>query len=131
MLPPRYNFGSVQIYYSYEAQKKMCAPAPLYPTKADYERAAFPPAVVHFLGEERPWRAGNRHPYRKNYEEALAKTPWKDAPQEQGWQMYFRCFGLFNALTKPFPMLRWRIINSLIPAFLRFRGRKRVKADGK
>ena len=55
----------------------------------------------------------------------------QDAPQEQGWQMYFRCFGLFNALTKPFPMLRWRIINSLIPAFLRFRSRKRVKADGK
>ena len=131
ILPPRYNFGSVQIYYGYAAQKKMCAPAPFYAAKADYEAAAFPPAIVHFLGEERPWRAGNRHPYRKAYEEALAKTPWKNAPQEQGWQTYFRCFGLFNAVTKPFPLLRWRIINSLIPAFMRMREKKRVKANGK
>lgn len=126
-LPPRYNYGSVQIYYPWKAQKRMCAPAPFYPTAQAYAQAAFPPAIVHFLGEERPWREGNRHPYRAAYEEALAQTPWRDAPKESGWQTYFRCFNLFNRLTRPFPLLRWRIINALIPAFMRYREQARKK----
>ena len=126
-LPPRYNFGSVQIYYPWKAQKRMSAPAPFYPTEQAYQQAAFPPAIIHFLGEERPWREGNRHPYRAAYEAALAKTPWRGAPMESGWQTYFRCFDLFNRLTRPFPLLRWRIINALIPAFMRYREQARKK----
>ncbi len=126
-LPPRYNYGSVQIYYPWEAQRRMCAPAPFYPTAQAYAQAAEPPAIIHFLGEERPWREGNRHPYRDAYLAALVRTPWRDAPMESGWNAYFRCFDLFNRLTRPFPLLRWRIINALIPAFMRYREQARKK----
>lgn len=131
LLPPRYNYGSVQIYYRWAAQRKMCAPAPFYPTEAAYTAAAEPPAIVHFLGEERPWRAGNTHPYRQAYLDALAQTPWRDTPPEEGWRGYFTCFRLFNTLTRPFPLLRWHIINALIPAFMCWRAQARVKQHGK
>lgn len=127
-LPPKYNFGSVQIYYPWRAQRRMSSPTPFYP-EAAYQEAAYPPAIVHFLGEERPWRAGNRHPYTPVYARYLAQTPWRDAPPEEGWRTYFRCFALFNTLTKPFPMLRYHIIDSLIPLFMRIRSRQRKKKE--
>ena len=125
-LPPRYNYGSVQIYYPWKAQRKMSAPTP-FMSEEDYRRGTEKPAIVHFLGEERPWRAGNRHPYTPVYDRYLAQTPWKDTPRDEGWRLYFRCFALFNAVTKPFPMLRYHIIDALIPAFMRLRAGKLKK----
>lgn len=126
MLEPRYNYGSVQLYYPWRAQRKMAAPTP-FMSEADYRRGTEKPAIVHFLGEERPWRAGNRHPYTPVYERYLAQTPWKDTPKDEGWRTYYRCFGLFNRVTRPFPMLRYHIIDALIPAFMSVRARKLKK----
>lgn len=125
-LAPRYNYGSVQIYYSWKAQKKISAPTPFL-SEEEYRRGTEKPAIVHFLGEERPWRAGNTHPYTPAYEHYLGKTPWKDTPREEGWRTYFRCFDLFNFVTSPLPMLRYRIIDALIPAFMKMRARKLKK----
>lgn len=129
ILSPRYNYGSVQIYYPWKAQKRISAPTPFMAETA-YREAVAHPAIVHFLGEERPWRAGNHHPYRQAYEQALSKTPWKDAPMESGWQTYFVCFGLFNWVMKPFPYLRWKIIDALIPAFMRRREKQLKRQAG-
>lgn len=125
-LPPKYNYGSVQLYYPWKAQKRISAPTPFL-TEEAYRAGTAKPAIIHFLGEERPWREGNRHPYAAAYSQYLAATPWKDTPMEQGWQTYFRCFSLFNAVTKPFPYLRWRIIDTLIPAFMKRRERQLKK----
>ena len=47
--------------------------------------------------------------------------------KEQGWKGYFFCFRIFNAVTKPIPILRYKIIDALIPAFMRYRARQRKK----
>lgn len=125
-LAPRYNYGSVQLYYSWKAQKKISHPTPVMSEK-EYLAGTEKPAIIHFLGEERPWRKGNRHPYSPVYEKYLSMTPWKDVPFDDGWQTYFFCFYLFNAVMKPFPYLRWRIIDSLIPAFMRYRAKQLKK----
>lgn len=125
-LEPRYNYGSIQLYYPWKAQKKMSAPTP-FMSEESYRRGTQKPAIIHFLGEERPWRAGNRHPYTPEYDKYLGMTPWKDTPKDEGWRLYYKCFAIFNAVTKPVPMLRYKIIDALIPAFMRMRARKLKK----
>lgn len=49
---------------------------------------------------------------------------------ESGWQTYFVCFGLFNWVMKPFPYLRWKIIDALIPAFMRRREKQLKRQAG-
>lgn len=102
-------------------------PRAFLPHGTGLSAGGFSPCHHSFPGRGTPWREGNRHPYRAAYEAALAKTPWRGAPVESGWQTYFRCFDLFNRLTRPFPLLRWRIINALIPAFMRYREQARKK----
>lgn len=125
-LSPRYNYGSIEIYYPYKTLKKISAPVP-YITEECYNAAKQKPAIIHFLGEERPWRAGSTHPFTPEYDKYLALTPWKGMPKEQGWKGYFFCFRIFNAVTKPIPILRYKIIDALIPAFMRYRARQRKK----
>ena len=125
-LSPRYNYGSIEIYYPYKTLKKISAPVP-YITEECYNAAKQKPAIIHFLGEERPWRAGSTHPFTPEYDKYLAMPPWKGIPKEQGWKGYFFCFRIFNAVTKPIPILRYKIIDALIPAFMRYRARQRKK----
>lgn len=125
-LSPRYNYGSIEIYYPYKTLKKISAPVP-YITEECYNAAKQKPAIIHFLGEERPWREGTTHPFTHEYDKYLAMTPWKGMPKEQGWKGYFFCFRIFNAVTKPIPILRYKIIDALIPAFMRYRARQRKK----
>jgi lipopolysaccharide biosynthesis glycosyltransferase len=127
-LPPKYNYGSYHIYYPYRLLKKLSGQAP-YVTKEVYDESKAHPAIIHYLGEERPWRKGNTHPYRKEYKTYLSKTQWADTPDETGWGLYFFCFRIFNFVTKPFPSLRYRIIDSLIPAFQRRRAKKIKKEN--
>jgi lipopolysaccharide biosynthesis glycosyltransferase len=108
--------------------KKLSGQAP-YVTKEVYDESKAHPAIIHYLGEERPWRKRNTHPYRKEYKTYLSKTQWADTPDETGWGLYFFCFRIFNFVTKPFPSLRYRIIDSLIPAFQRRRAKKIKKEN--
>ena len=124
---PKYNYASYNLYYPYKLLKKLSGSAP-YVSYEDYKDSNKHPAIIHYLGEERPWRAGNTHPYSKDYKLYLSLTDWKDYPDEQGWKLYFICFRLFNFFTKPFPLLRYKIIDSLIPAFMRHRAKKLKKS---
>jgi lipopolysaccharide biosynthesis glycosyltransferase len=126
-LSPAYNYVNSFYYYPYPALTKMVEPANYIPRNS-YEKAVSNPAIIHYLGEERPWRAGNTHQYRNDYMRYLSLTPFSNAPMEEGWQMYFTAWKVFNCVTKPFPMLRYRIITSLIPAFMRYRAAKRKRA---
>lgn len=127
---PKYNYASYNIYYPYRLLKKLSGEAP-YVSREVYEDSKAHPAIIHYLGEERPWRRGNKHPYRKQYKYYLSLTDWKNSPDETGWKLYFLCFGIFNFVTRLFPGLRYRIIDSLIPAFMRHRAKQLKKKNNK
>lgn len=119
-LPPRYNFYNIYEVYPYQTLSRL-VPSGKYYAKELVDQAKVNPAIVHYLGEERPWREGNRHTYREDFERYLSMTPWADTPPERGWRAYFRAFYLFNAMTKPFPMMRYNTMTVLIPLFLKYR----------
>lgn len=125
-LSPKYNFYNIFWYYPYRTLCKLEAPAKYFP-KSVLDDARKDPAIIHYLGEDRPWRRGNTHRYTADYQHYLSLTPWKDTPMEDGWQTYFFCYKLFLTVLKPFPMLRYHIIDALIPAFMRYRKRRRLK----
>ena len=45
----------------------------------------------------------------------------KVSPLELGWENYFKAFNLFNTVMKPFPMLRYKIMDTLIPIMIKHR----------
>lgn len=124
-LSPRYNFYNIFYQYSYKFLSKLCDFE--YVSKDVYEDAVNNPAIIHYLGEERPWRIGNKHKYRDDYLKYLNMTPWENQNMEYGWKFYFICWNCFNFFTKPFPALRYNIINKLIPVFMKYRSKKLIK----
>ena len=120
---PKYNFYNIFTQYPYYFLKKVMKPKK-YIDKEVFLEAKRNPCIIHYLGEERPWRKGNTHKYKSDYIKYLNMTVWQDTPLEEGWSLYFICWKIFNILTKPFPFIRYKIINSLIPAFMRFRKRQ-------
>lgn len=120
---PKYNFYNIFYQYSYKFLTKLMKPVE-YISKEEFDKCVENPCIIHYLGEERPWRSGNHHKYKKDYLKYLNETPWKDADNEEGWEIYFICWYIFNFITKPFPQIRYKIINSLIPAFMKIRAKK-------
>lgn len=127
-LPPKYNYFNIYDQYPYQFLKKLVAPAK-YITKQEFDASVKDPVIIHYLGEERPWRIGNTHKYRDDFQKYLAMTDWKGVPDETGWRTYFTCWRVFNAITKPFPALRYKVIDSLIPFFINLRSRQNYKTD--
>ena len=125
-LSPKYNYYNIFDQYSYKFLSKLMKNVNYsdYVTKDEYENARKNPVIIHYLGEERPWRKGNSHKYRKDYKKYLNMTPWADTEDEKGWGLYFILWRIFNFITKPFPNIRYNIINSLIPKFMAYRKRK-------
>lgn len=120
---PKYNFYNIFYQYPYKFLEKLMKPVE-YIGEETFDKAKENPTIIHYLGEERPWRKGNRHKYKKDYIKYLDKTPWKGQNFEDGWRLYFICWDIFNILTKPFPGLRYKIINSLIPICMKIRAKK-------
>jgi len=88
---------------------------------------------IHYLGEERPWRKGTTHKYKKDYFKYLNKTEWKNTELETGWELYFVLYKMFLVILKPFPYIRYKIIDFLIPLFMKIRAKKvkeRSKENG-
>lgn len=125
-LSPTYNFCNNFYKYSYKFLKKVMRPVS-YVEEDVFKDALDNPKIIHYLGEERPWRIGNKHKYKDDYFKYLDKTPWKGMGMEDGWQLYYVCWNIFNFVTKPFPIIRYKIINSLIPTFIKIRAKKLKK----
>ena len=121
-ISPKYNFYNIFYQYNYRFLNKLCDFS--YINKDVFIDAYYNPVIIHYLGEERPWRIGNKHKYREDYIKYLNLTPWKGKNFENGWGTYFVLWNLFNLFTKPFPMLRYNIINKLIPVFMKYRSKK-------
>ena len=89
------------------------------------------PCIVHYLGEERPWREGNRHVFKDDFVRYYNLTIYgknderKDGVLETGWGRYFFVWNIFNSVMRLFPMLRLTIINALIPIVMDIRKRNR------
>ena len=122
-ISPKYNFYNIFYQYPYSFLVKNMKPKK-YISREMFEDAVKNPVIIHYLGEERPWRSGNTHKYRNDYRKYLNMTCWKDTPDEEGWKFYFICWNIFNFVIKPFPGLRLKIINGLIPVFMNFRKKK-------
>ena len=119
-IPISYNFCNSYRFYNYKALVKMMKPTKFI-SKEDYQVQCNNPIIIHFLGEERPWRVGNKHTYTNEYMFYWNKTPWANTPLELGWENYFKAFNLFNTVMKPFPMLRYKIMDTLIPIMIKHR----------
>lgn len=127
-LAPKYNFFNIYTQYPYQFLRKMVQPAEYFSAK-EFAESVKNPIIIHYLGEERPWRVGSTHKYRDDYKKYLEKTPWHNTPDEEGWRVYFACWKIFNTITKPFPALRYRIITSLIPLFIKLRTKQNHKSE--
>ena len=59
----------------------------------------------------------NQDNVKKDYIKYLNLTDWKGLGYEKGWCFYFICWNTFNFLMKPFPTIRYKIINLLCIKF--------------
>jgi len=125
-LSPKYNFYTMCWYYPYRVLVKLSQPASYVPEDV-FRDALAHPAIIHYLGEVRPWRQGNGHKYAADYHHYLSLTQWRDTPMETGWESYFFCYKLFLSVLKPFPMLRYRLLDTLFPLLMRYRKNQRRK----
>lgn len=122
ILPTRYNFAHFIRYFPYRYILKI-TPSYAAITEEEVRLAIERPAVIHFLGDQRPWFRGNHNPYQKYYDHYLALTPWAGTPKIKGKELYMMCFVILNGVTRVWPGFRvW---------FYRNIGSKKFKLFGK
>ena len=123
-LMPRYNFFTNYRYFHY---RDMIRHAPWYApvSRREWRRAKKHPVIVHFMGDERPWIAGNLNHYRGSYETYLAMTPWAGAPKEEGKRLYMLAYHVLDYVTAVCPRVRWEISRRLGMKLVNARRKKR------
>ncbi len=110
VLSPRYNFFTNYRYFRYNALAKHSPSYAVVPKKA-FIQAKKHPLILHFAGDERPWKAGNLNHYRKAYEQYLAMTPWQGTKKEgdEKQKIYLFAYHMMDWITWFFPSIRWWI----------------------
>ena len=71
-----------------------------------FEAAKRQPAVIHFMGAERPWIRGNRNPYRKRYRKWLDLSAFAGMPLTEGREAAMQAYHLMNLATLWLPPVR-------------------------
>lgn len=122
-LPPKYNFFSNYKYFSYKAFIKIYR-AKLSYTEKDFKEAKRKPVIVHFAGDERPWRRRNFNPYKKAYNYFKEKTDFKDKALERGKEIYLLVYHIMNLITLICPMAR-----KIISDYYTNRAYKRIESS--
>ena len=110
-LSPRYNFFTNYRYFHYWDLVRQSPAYQAVPKKV-FTQAKRHPAILHFAGDERPWKAGNMSHYRKAYEQYLFMTPWRGTPKEKdrkGQRLYLSAYHVMDYLTWICPPVRWWI----------------------
>lgn len=107
-LPPRYNFFTNYRYFSYGDLVRR-SPSYRAVTEEMFVVAKKFPAIIHYMGDERPWIAGNLNHYRRAYEIYLEQTPWAGTPKEKGKELYMLAYHLMDYVTVLWPEVRWII----------------------
>lgn len=106
---PLYNFFPNYRYFHYKDLVKM-SEAYAHISKSELHRAKHHPVIIHYMGDERPWKAGNLNHYRRAYEIYLEKTPWKGTAKEKGQELYMLAYHAMDYATFLCPPVR-RIIS--------------------
>lgn len=104
-LSPAYNFFTNYRYFHYSHLIRL---SPLY-KKIPYEvfrHARRHPAIVHYMGDERPWIGGNWNHYRRAYDTYLERTPWAGTEKEKGKRLYMIAYHLMDYATFLCPPVR-------------------------
>jgi lipopolysaccharide biosynthesis glycosyltransferase len=104
-LSPRYNFFTNYRYFRYSHLIRL---SPVYKTvsKSSFEEAKRHPVILHFMGDERPWKQWNLNHYRRAYDHYLALTPWAGTPKEKGSFLYMASYHLMDYGTFLYPPFR-------------------------
>lgn len=104
-LSPVYNFFTNYRYFHYSHLIRL---SPLYEKipKKTFRQAKRHPAIVHYMGDERPWIAGNLNHYRRAYDKYLKLTPWAGAKKEEGKRLYMALYHLMDYATFLCPPVR-------------------------
>ena len=76
------DFG---IKYNFQFTPKVLCETSYSARKEEYRNAAKNPAIIHFVGDFKPWKVGFNalNPYYKLYIQALSKTQWKMTESEK------------------------------------------------
>ncbi len=100
-----YNLSTNLFYFPRYFMKRL---QPAYDTSSakKYARILSSPAIIHYAGDERPWIAGNRNKYRRQYEYYYRKSPWREEPLIQGQRFYMFCYHILNIITFICPWFR-------------------------
>lgn len=104
-LSPRYNFFTNYRYYRYSHLVRL---SPVYGKlrSKSFKEAKKHPAILHFMGDERPWKEGNLNHYRRAYDHYLSLTPWAGVPKEKGSRLYMAAYHLMDYATLVCPPVR-------------------------
>lgn len=111
-LMPRYNFFTNYRYFSYG---ELVRQGKTYRavTPRELQMAKKHPSIIHYMGDERPWVAGNLNHYRRAYDVYLAKTPWAGAPKESGKRAYMLAYHMLDYATAVCPPVRRMVSRKL------------------
>ncbi|RGY98935.1 glycosyltransferase family 8 protein [Clostridium sp. AM58-1XD] len=102
---PSYNFFPNYRYFRYKELVRQ-SEAYLTVSEGDLHRAKHHPVIIHYMGDERPWKAGNFNHYRRAYEIYLKKTPWNGMPKEKGQEAYMAAYHAMDYATFLCPAVR-------------------------
>lgn len=104
-LSPAYNFFTNYRYFHYSHLVRL---SPLYEKvpREIFRHAKRHPAIVHYMGDERPWIRGNFNHYRRAYDTYLERTPWAGTGKEEGKRLYMILYHLMDYATFLCPPVR-------------------------
>jgi lipopolysaccharide biosynthesis glycosyltransferase len=100
-----YNLSPNLFYFPRYFMKRL---QPAYDSSSakEYAQILSSPAIIHYMGDERPWIAGNRNKYRRQYEYYFERSPWRGEPLIQGQKLYMFCYHNLNVITFICPWFR-------------------------
>ena len=125
---PEYNFFTNYRYFRYETLCGMQSAYREIPEK-QFRLAKRHPAVLHFAGDERPWRAGALNFYGAAYEKYLNMTPWAGTPKETGKELYLLAYHGMELMTVVSPGLRAAVSNAYVEKLIRERQERRAERE--
>lgn len=105
LLPPKYNYFTNYRYFRYGTLCRLCRAYEKVGRPA-FEEARRSPVIIHYMGDERPWIAGNHNHYRGLYEAYLDMTPWRGTPKQKGKEVYMLLWWGLNRATRVCPSFR-------------------------